>query len=370
MLDHDPIQREFIQFLKAASFYIVYRFNHAGLNFEKAKSFVVEVLLERRGANTSAFVHFSVVAMAIAVLVGGGVFSSTAVVSGSYPGVPVNPLVAGASTEDAGSGVITSEITPVTIISDKPRDKVIEYEVKSGDTVSTIAAEFAVSENTIYWENNIGENTKLKVGQTIRVLPVSGIAHKVLSGDTIYSVAKRYRANAQAVLDFPFNDVSDDFNLATGQVLIVPDGTPPEKPKAAPTQYLAQQNIDIAQLGSAQFVWPASGGLSQYFSWYHPGIDVSNLGGGPIRASDGGTVSVAGWPDSYGYGNRVFIDHGNGYTSLYAHMSTIYVSSGQRVSKGDVLGMMGSTGRSTGVHLHLEIRKDGTALNPLSILGK
>lgn len=369
-MDHDPIYKEFVAFLGAASSYIFGQVQRFGLNFEKVKDLVVDVLMVRRGANTSAFVHLSILGLAMAVLVGGGVFSSSSVVSGSYPGVPAGPLVAGASIESTGSGVITSTITPVTIISEKPRDKTVEYEVRAGETVSSIAEEFGVSENTILWENNLTATSQIKEGQKLRVLPVSGVAHKVQSGDTIYSVAKRYQANAQAILDFPFNDIGDDFGLSTGQVLVVPDGAPPEKPKPVPTQYLAQQNIPVGDLGSGQFLWPASGGISQYFSWYHPGIDISNLSGGPVHASDSGTVVVAGWPDSYGYGNRVEIDHGNGYRTLYAHMSEIYVSPGQTVSKGDVLGTMGSTGRSTGVHLHIEIRQNGTALNPLSILAR
>jgi len=152
--------------------------------------------------------------------------------------------------------------------------------------------------------------------------------------------------------------------------LIVPDGAPPEKPKPAPTQYLARANIPAPDLASGRFIWPASGDLSQYFAWYHPAIDISNLGGGPIYASDSGTVVVAGWPDNWGYGNRVIIDHGNGYTTLYAHLAANYVSPGQQVSKGDVIGAMGSTGRSSGVHVHLEIRRDGVALNPLGLLGR
>jgi murein DD-endopeptidase MepM/ murein hydrolase activator NlpD len=369
-MDHDPIYREFVDFLGALASYIFALLSKTAINFEKFKDLVVDILMVRRGANTSAFVHLSIVMLGVLVLAGGGVFSTNSVVSGSYPGVPANPLVAGASTEGVSSGVITSTITPVTVISEKPRDTIIEYEVRPGDTVSSIAQEYGVSENTILWENNLSATSQIKEGQELKILPVSGVAHKVLSGDTIYSVAKRYQANAQAIIDFPFNDIGDDFQLASGQVLIVPDGAPPEKPKSVPTQYLAKENIPVADLASGQFIWPASGDLSQYFSWYHPGIDISNLGGGPIRAADSGTVVVAGWPDSYGYGNRVEIDHGNGYRTLYAHMSAIYVSPGQTISKGDVIGAMGSTGRSTGVHLHLEIRLNGTPLNPLGILGR
>jgi len=369
-MDHDPIHKEFLAYLAALGSYLTSRLCSAGLNFEEAKNFIVDVLLVRRGANTSLFVHASILGLAAAVLVAGGLLSSTSVISGSYPGVPANPLVAGASDEVPESAVISSVITPVTIISEKPRDKVVEHEVKEGETVSSIAQDFGVSADTILWENDLSKAENIKVGQKLKILPVSGVSYKVASGDTIYSIAKEYRASAQAIIDFPFNDIGDDFQLKTGQVLIVPDGAPPEKPKPAPTQYLARENIPVADLGTGRFGWPASGDLVQYFAWYHPGIDISNLGGGPIRASDAGTVVVAGWPDSYGYGNRVEIDHGNGYMTRYAHLSAIYVSVGQKVARGDVIGMMGSTGRSTGIHLHLEIRKDGVALNPLGVLGK
>lgn len=369
-MDHPPIYKEFAEFSRALGSYFFATFKKLGQTFEKFKDLAVDILMVRRGANTSAFVHLSILGMAIAVLVGGGVFSKNSVVSGSYPGVGANPLVAGASTENVGSGVITSTITPITVISEKPRDKTLEYEVKSGDTVSSIATEYGVSENTILWENDLGANSQIKEGQKIRILPVSGIEHKVASGDTIYSVAKKYQANAQAIIDFPFNDVGDDFQLSSGQTLMVPDGAPPEKPKAKPTQYLARQDIDVPNLGTAGFIWPAAGGISQYFSWYHPALDIDNLGGGPIYASDSGTVTVAGWPDSSGYGNRIIIDHGNGFTSLYAHLSGIYVSPGQQVEKGHVIGAMGSTGRSTGTHLHVEIRQNGAALNPLGLLAR
>lgn len=368
-MDHDPLFSELVEFVKSTTSYIVLRLTRAAVNFEKIKDFIVDALLARRGANTSIFIHGSIVGLAIAVLVGGGVFSNSSVVSGSYPGVGANPLVA-EGIGDSASSVISSSITPVTIVSDKPRDKILDFEVREGDIISSVASDFGISENTILWENDLTSSSQLKVSQKLKILPVSGVAHKVVGGDTIYSVAKKYQANAQAIIDFPFNDVGDDFQLFSGQVLIVPDGAPPEKPKPAPTQYLASGDLPIESLGSAQFVWPAAGGISQYFSWYHPGLDISNLGGGPIHAVDSGTVTLAGWPDNQGYGNRVIIDHGNGYQTLYAHMSAIYVSPGQKVSKGDVLGAMGSTGRSTGTHLHLEIRKNGTLLNPLPLLGK
>ena len=371
-MDYDPIQKEFIQFIRALALYTKFRLHNWGLRFETVKNFVVDILMVRRGANTSLFVHFSILGLALVVFVAGGVILPSSVVSGSYPGIAANPLVAGASVDLSGRGVISSSITPVTVISDKPRDKIIDYEAKNGDTITSVAKNFGVSNETIIWENDLSSNSILKEGQKLKILPVSGIAHKVEAGDTIYSVAKTYRASAQAIIDFPFNDVGDNFALSTGQTLIVPDGAPAARAKPAPTQYIATQIADtnISDLGSAQFIWPALGEIAQYFSWYHPGLDISNLSGGPIHASDSGTVVVAGWPDNGGYGNRVILDHGNGYKTLYGHMSAIYVSPGQKVGKGEVLGSMGSTGRSTGTHLHFEVIKEGTHLNPYTILGK
>lgn len=370
-MDQQPLVREFFSFIHDLFFYITHRLHKTGLNFEKVKDFVVDILMVRRGANTSLFVHFSILGLAAIVLIGGGVISPTSVVSGSYPGVAVNPLVASSTGEATAQGVISSTITPVTIISDKPRDKTIDYEVKNGDTIASVAQEWGVSQETVMWANDLTASSRLTIGQKLKILPVSGVSHKVVAGDTIYSVAKKYQANSQAIIDFPFNDIGDDFQLRTGDTLVVPDGAPPAQAKPAPTQYLAsgQQNISVSDLGSAQFIWPASGGISQFFAWYHPALDISNLGGGPIHASDSGTVVVAGWPDASGYGNRVILDHGNGYRTLYAHMSAIYVSVGQRVAKGEVLGAMGSTGRSTGTHLHFEIIKEGAHLNPYSFLG-
>ena len=203
-------------------------------------------------------------------------------------------------------------------------------------------------------------------------MPVSGVSHVVKSGDTLESVAKKYTAESQAVVDFPFNDVPDDFKLSVGQTLIIPDGQPPQTaPKARPQpRYIAQgpSSPGFQALGGGVFVWPTSGGISQHYSWYHKGIDIPNRAAPGVGASDGGTVVVAGWLDGYGYGNRVVIDHNNGYRSLYAHLSNIYVSVGQSISRGQIIGQMGSTGRSTGTHLHFEIHYRGVPVNPLAIL--
>jgi murein DD-endopeptidase MepM/ murein hydrolase activator NlpD len=206
-------------------------------------------------------------------------------------------------------------------------------------------------------------------------LPVSGVSYTVKNGDTLASVAKKYSAEQQAIVSYPFNDIPDDFSLKAGTVLMIPDGQPPEvktppKPRVQP-QFLAKgpSSPTFDAPGGGGFVWPASTvGISTYFAWWHPGIDLPNPKAPAVVASDGGTVTVAGWPDNYGYGNRVVIDHGNGYKSLYAHLSNIYVTQGQSVSRGQAIGQMGNTGRSTGTHLHFEIHYNGRAVNPLSIL--
>jgi len=157
-----------------------------------------------------------------------------------------------------------------------------------------------------------------------------------------------------------------------GQYLMVPEGVKAEvKLPSGSTGVTRFGNITpdagtVSALGS--FIWPASGGITQSYSFFHKAIDIANRGAGPILAADAGVVTTAGWIDSSGYGNRVVIDHGNGYVTLYAHLSVVQVVNGQRVRRGDVIGQMGSTGRSTGIHLHFEIRQGGALLNPLSFL--
>jgi murein DD-endopeptidase MepM/ murein hydrolase activator NlpD len=254
-------------------------------------------------------------------------------------------------------------------VSDKARDKVIEYTVQEGDTISSIAEKFGVSQDTIIWQNDLGSNAKIKVGQTIEILPVTGIAHKVGKGDTVYSVAKKYDTSPQAIVDFPYNTFTNDetFELAIGQIIVVPDGVKPNAIQTSPRRRLITPDAGSV-VASGNFVWPAGGRITQYFAWYHKGIDIANSSAPNILAADSGTVVVAGWPDAYGYGNRVIIDHGNGYRTLYGHLSSIYVVPGQTVSRGSAIGRMGTTGRSTGVHLHFEVIRNGSYLNPIGVL--
>jgi murein DD-endopeptidase MepM/ murein hydrolase activator NlpD len=350
----------------------------AALHIEKVKNNSVDVLMHKRGKLQKYVWHTSMVGLASVGFLSSSTFGGNTIVASTFPGViSQDPQNTQTYDPQAGGsdGNLGSLIDFKTSVSDKPRSEIINYEVKSGETLSQIAQKFSIDVETIKWANDLSSDS-VKPGQTLKILPVAGVAHTVKSGDTLQTVAKKYQADAQAILDYPFNDIPDDFKLTVGQVIIVPDGTPPEvatpKPKAVP-QYLAQGSGNAGPSYSApnggSFILPAP--FVQFgntFSWWHPGTDFANPSSPPVKASDGGTVVVAGWPDNYGYGNRVVIDHGNGYQTLYAHLANIYVSPGQKVGKGQVIGQMGNTGRSTGTHLHFEIHFKGVALNPMAIL--
>lgn len=342
-------------------------------SLEGVKNRAVEILMHRRGRVQKYFFHASMLGLVGIGLISSGIFGSEAIVVKSFPGVgEPDPTVIESFDPNASGLSLKSLIDFKTSISEKPRAEIIEYPVEDGDTLSSIAQKFGISQEAIKWANDMDSVDTIKPGQKLKILPVSGVGHIVKSGDTLESVAKRYEAEPQAILDFPFNDVPDDFKLTVGQVLIVPEGIPPEA-KATPrpktqTSFAQGPQTTFSAPGGGSFMWPTAGGISQNFAWYHPAIDVANRAAPAVYSAAGGTVVVAGWPDNYGYGNRVVVDHGNGYQTLYAHLSNIYVSTGQSVSRGQSVGKMGSTGRSTGIHLHFEIRFKGIAVNPLAIL--
>lgn len=370
----DSLGQDFHTFIKFLLFYLRQKVVFFASHFEKFKNFSVELLMFKRGVLQKKVWHGSMIGLSAFGVVTSGVFGGQTIVSSSFPGVGgQDPRFVSNFERTPDDPVLNSLSDTRTNISQKPRSETIEYEVKSGDTVSGVAGKFNISVDTVKWANDIENTSTIKPGQILKILPVAGVSHTVKSGDNLESVAKKYDAEQQAIMDFPFNDVPDDFKLKVGQVLIIPDGTPPKAPasKSKPAlRYLAQgpSSPTFTAPGGGNFIWPTQGSLTQYFSWYHPGLDVANRAAPGISAADGGMVTVAGWPDNYGFGNRVVVDHGNGYTTTYAHMSNIYVTAGQKVSRGQVIGQMGSTGRSTGTHLHLEIRYKGIAVNPLAIL--
>lgn len=323
------------------------------------KSWLTVGLYKQRGRLVRPFIHAG-----MAFLILGGITLGPVLITENLS----NPW----REETPSLSVLTSamaESGTATLISQKPRAETLEYQVKPGDTVSTIAEKFGVSVDTIIWENNLKSVKEIKVGQNLKILPISGVLYKVKAGETIYTIAKKHQVNAQVMVDWPYNSFANDetFALDIGQTIMIPDGIKPKETPVAPRRIYA--TVPGAGLGTGQFAWPTGGTISQNYSWYHPAIDIANRGLPDVVASDGGTVIVAGWPSPWAYGNRIIIDHGNGYQTLYAHLSQIYVAGGQKVARGQSIGRMGSTGRSTGPHLHFEIRLNaGGTVSPLSFL--
>lgn len=355
------LRQELWEFFCCLGHYLRYRFFQLFIVFEKLKSWVASQLYRQRGRWVRPFIHAG-----MAFLIVGGITLGPVLIEENFTDPWKNT---GLSTSVLTAVAFSAEETG-TLISAKPRAEIIEYQVESGDTVSTIAEKFGISVDTIRWENNLQTVTKITPGQKLKILPATGVMYKVSHGDTVYTIAKKYQVDAQVIVNWPYNSFSNDetFALAVGQGLMIPEGIKPKEVPTAPRTYYAQVPAAGTAVGTGQFVWPVGGNISQSFAWYHPAIDIANHAGPAIVAADGGTVVLTGWPAPWAYGNRIIIDHGSGLTTLYAHLSQIYVSPGQQVAKGQTIGKMGSTGRSTGTHLHFEVRANGTAQNPLNYL--
>lgn len=340
--------------------YISKRARHSFSRFEAHKGTFVTLLYKQRGKYAKRFIHTGMAGLTFAGMM------VAPIIANEFPGKNVNPW----ELPSPSSLVLasTQDTTLTTDVSQKTRDKIEEYKVVEGDTISGVAEKFGISVETILWQNSLNKNSKIKPGDTLQIIPVTGISHKVQKGDTVYSIAKKYDTSPQGIVDFPFNTFSNDetFELAVGQIIIVPGGVKPEDQPTAPRiQRLTPDAGTVVASGS--FVWPTNGSISQNFSWYHKGVDVANRAAPEILAADSGTVTFSAC-QAYGYGCHVIIDHGNGTKTLYAHMQKLYVTVGQGVTRGSAIGRMGSTGRSTGTHLHFEVIQNGVYLNPLGVL--
>lgn len=341
--------------------FLVKKLHLSFLRFESGKSIFVTALYRQRGKHAKRFMHTGMAGLAAVGMM------LAPVIAQEFPGQSVDPWDI-PSPSSVVSAATTDPYT-ATQVSEKVRNETVEYIVKEGDTISSIAEKFDVTIDTVLWQNDLTATSKIRPGQTIEVLPVAGIAHTVRKGDTIYSIAKKYDADAQPIVNFPFNTFTNDetFELAIGQVIVVPDGVKPNVRPVAPR--VRQITPDAGTVvASGTFAWPAAGRITQRFVWYHKGLDIANKSAPSIVTADSGRVVTAGWLDGYGYGNRVVIDHGNGYRTLYGHLSRIYVVPGQSVNRGDSIGQMGCTGRCTGTHLHFEVIRNGVYINPLSVL--
>lgn len=254
--------------------------------------------------------------------------------------------------------------------------KISEYTVEDGDTISKIARKFGVSVNTVLWANNLSFSSYVKPGQKLIVPSVSGVIHKVAKGDTLSKIAQKYNVTEGKIREA--NALADDA-LAVGNILIVPGGTIIEtaKPRTvvkAPVSTkvptASARDFDDANIpSSGKMLWPsACQRISQYYKgWIHTGVDIACPWGTALRAAAAGKVSRVQYGKT-GYGYNVIIDHGGGIQTLYGHMSRIDVKVGEYVNAGEVIGAEGSTGRSTGPHVHFEVRINGSMVNPLGYI--
>ncbi|MEK7515268.1 MAG: peptidoglycan DD-metalloendopeptidase family protein [Patescibacteria group bacterium] len=254
-------------------------------------------------------------------------------------------LLALAPTDEAAAALIVEK-----------RSETVTYRVQKGDTLSFIASDFGVSTESILWANNLKDVDSIKPGQTLRIPPVSGVLHVVKKGDSIATIAKKYGVTEDTVITF--NGIPRDGRLQIGKEIAVPDG------KLASQKNGASANSRfgyLPDLGSF-FRLPTTG-----FNWGkihgRNGVDVASTCGTPIHAAASGTVTVS---DAEGYnggfGQYIKLQHENGTETLYGHAQRLFVSVGDMVEKGKVIALMGSTGKSTGCHLHFEVHG---AKNPL-----
>jgi LysM repeat protein len=234
-------------------------------------------------------------------------------------------------------------------------DQISVYKVRKGDTISQIATMFDVSVNTILWANDLKKGEKLVEGDTLFILPVSGVSHTVLKGQTLKSIAKKYNVDVSDITRL--NGIAEDAKLMTGDELIIPNAEmlviESDKPKTSPTN-IVKAPLKIL-VGYFTNPVPNYKRKSQGLHGNN-GIDLAAPTGTPIVASASGVVLLARKGYNGGYGNMVIIKHPNGTQTVYGHMSKISTSTGNSVNQGELIGYVGSTGRSTGPHLHFEVR--------------
>lgn len=266
----------------------------------------------------------------------------------------------------------TALIKPNPSVSDGvlPKRDIEEYVVQGGDTVSTIAASFGVSAETVLWENGLSSASTIKPGQKLKILPTSGVKHTVKSGESLYEIAKQYDADLESLL--VYNEIEIPEHIFPGDEIIIPNGV--KKAPSTPSSYVAglqrndYQTVDVEvgfSSGSSGLIWPmpAARKLSQGYWSRHRAIDVPCKYCSVVSSADG-IVELSGWQGGYGY--TIVVNHGNGLKTRYAHASKLLVAAGDKVSQGQEIMISGNTGRSTGPHLHFEVISNGTFLNPLN----
>lgn len=267
------------------------------------------------------------------------------------------------------------------------RNEVTTYVVESGDTIFGIAEKFGLMPETILWSNRyiIGDTPDgLVIGVELYILPEDGVYHKWSEGEGLNGVASFYSVDPDVIVNYPGNNLNPDIvgdyanpNIEPETMLVVPGGVRPtvswivaRDEAASGSSYLgpgACGGIIYGNVGTGTFTWPTT---ATWLSGYdftppvHNGLDFDGDFGSPIYASDTGVIVYSGWSDR-GYGNLIVIDHDDGWQTFYAHlMDGTLLPCGTNVQKGQLIASMGSTGNSSGPHLHFELRLNGGAMNP------
>jgi LysM repeat protein len=268
-----------------------------------------------------------------------------------------NPSKGGGDITIVGGSALLPEVGPLGTLADVEAtpdpEQISVYVVREGDSLSQIAEMFGVSVNTIIWANDIRRGDLIGVGETLVILPVSGIRYTVNKGDTLGSIAKKFKGDVEEIKQF--NDIDSSISLAVGNIVVIPGGELAQ-PKYSSPKYQAPVRGSSGPSYAGYYIRPVSGKRTQGLHGFN-GVDIGAYVGEPVVAAASGNVIIAkanGW--NGGYGAYIVISHPNGTQTLYAHLNSPIVRSGYSVVKGQVIGYAGSTGRSTGPHVHFEVR--------------
>ncbi len=271
----------------------------------------------------------------------------------------IDPVAVGGGDITVIGSALVSDMGPAGTITDltegTKNGEITVYTVQKGDTIEGIAKQFNVSKNTIRWANDLKSNT-IKIGQKLVILPVSGIRYTVKRGGTVRDIVKKYGGDVQEVADY--NGVGADEELAAGTEVIVPHGEIPEEPKKTTTRKIAKVIGKDAPRYVGFYANPLGGlGIRTQGLHGYNAVDIGVPVGTPVIAAAAGEVILAkplAW--NGGYGSYVAIRHSNGTQTLYAHLSQVSVEAGQTVEQGELVGYSGNSGKSSGPHLHFEVR--------------
>jgi len=261
-------------------------------------------------------------------------------------------------TNQAGAVLSNEDFSPRQQAARAPGQPAMVYYVAAGDSLWAIAQRFQVNLDVLMTQNGLAENSLLGIGQKITI-PGNGYrSHRIGAGETLWDIA---RANGTSVEQLQkLNPDLEANSLVIGEVITLPGGSG----RMAMSQVSRGLNYRMI------LNWPIIGQITSYFGWrrpgYHYGLDIAGKSGDPIQAAAAGVVAFAGWKGNYG--KAVVIEHGDGRQTLYGHMQRTLVRVGESVTRGEIIGRVGSTGHSTGPHVHFEVREEGICYNPLKFL--